>query len=54
MAIVNRNATAEEANRLIEAYVEFAAVPGERFPLTCVPLPRRPIPLPVRSSFPST
>lgn len=34
MAIVNRNATAEEANRLIEAYVEFAAVPGERFPLT--------------------
>lgn len=34
MALVNRNVTAAEANQLIEARVEFAAVPGEQFPLT--------------------
>lgn len=34
MALVNRNVTAADANQLIEARVEFAAVPGEQFPLT--------------------
>lgn len=34
MAGVGANTTATEADKLIEAFVEFAAVPGERFPLT--------------------
>lgn len=33
MALVDRNATAADAGRMVEATAEFAAVPGERFPL---------------------
>jgi membrane fusion protein, multidrug efflux system len=34
MASISANTTAAEANKLVEAEVEFAAVPGDRFPLT--------------------